>query len=98
MIQIQLKKVQKMTYPTLSENKNPVSKPGIYCGPVKPSGFNQVVLSFTIGINPICIFQSKPVIALRRRTFNGVEPTFMQNRQYEDRLKNKCKNMIFVMF
>jgi hypothetical protein len=39
-----------------------------------------------------------PVIALRRRTFNGVEPTFMQNRHYEDRLKNIYKNMIFVMF
>jgi hypothetical protein len=82
----------------LSENKNPGSKPGFYCGPVKPSGFNQVDLSFTTGMNPICIFQSKPVVALRRKTFNGVEPTFMQNRQYEGRLKNIYKNMIIVMF
>jgi hypothetical protein len=67
----------------LSENKNPGSKPGIYCGPVKPSGFNQVDLSFAIGINPICILQSMPVVALRKKTFNGMEPTFMQNRQYE---------------
>ena len=39
-----------------------------------------------------------PVVALRRKTFNGMEPTFMQNRQYEDSLKNKYKNMTFVMF
>ena len=39
-----------------------------------------------------------PVVALRRKTFNGVEPTFMQNRQYEDRQKIIYKNMIFVMF
>jgi hypothetical protein len=75
----------------LSENKNPGSKPGIYCGPVKPSGFNQVVLSFTIGIKPICILQSMPVLEQRRKTFNGVEPSFMQNRQYEDRLKTNTK-------
>ena len=98
MIQIQLKKVQKNTNQALSENKNPGSKPGIYCGPVKPSGFNQVDLSLTIRINPICTFQSTPVVALRRKTFNGLEPTFMQNRQYEDRLKYTYKNMIFVMF
>ncbi len=75
----------------LSENKNPGSKPGIYCGPVKPSGLNQVDLSFTIRQNPICIFQSMSEVALRRKTFNGEEPTFMQNRQYEDRLKSNAK-------
>lgn len=76
----------------LSENKYPGSEPGIYCGPVKPSGFNQVVLSFT------SIFHSMPVVALRRKTFNGLKPTFMQNRQYKFRQLNILKNMIFVMF
>jgi hypothetical protein len=81
-----------------SEVKNPGSKPGIYCGPVKPSGSDQVGLSFLTGLNPICLFQSVSIVALRRKTFNGVELTIMQNRQYEDRLKTICKNTTFVMF